>query len=486
MSAELFVLMPPRGFRAADAFLTGALRNLFSSRARFPLRLPRVDLLDAIADDGPRLVALHPDHAPRLRAACPGLRVEPLRFFRPALAPPVRPETRPRVAAAERLRRWALRVRDASTGAPVPGALVVVLTRARDRAGVDAVTDASGIARFSLPASVVRSEQVLVYPKSGFWGLLRRNAPLASLGEIRLRPALPAWPGALRHFFGRPSDDAGSGVRVAIVDTGIDLHHPDLAVAGGQNTVVGEKPADFGDNGEGHGTHVAGIVAARGQPPRGFRGLAPAAELRSYRVFPKGRGEASNYAIAKALDAAAHDRCDLINLSLGGGEPDAVLRAAIEHARGHGALVLAAAGNESRSPVSFPASDSLALAVSAMGREGTFPPDSVEALDVAPPRGRDRRDFVAAFSNVGIEMDLTAPGVGIVSTYPGGWAAMSGTSMACPAAAGAAAALLSRDPSLLRRKRDAERSARMAALLLDSTRLLGFGPKFEGQGMPLP
>ncbi|MCC7519304.1 MAG: S8 family serine peptidase [Verrucomicrobiae bacterium] len=481
MSEELFVLMPPSGFRAASASLTFGLRDLFGARPR--LRLPRVRLLDSIADDGPKLVALRPDRAPSLRAACPGLRVEPLRFFRPALAPRVRPAARPHLAAAERLRRWTLRV-IAADGAPVPGSWIVLLTHAKTRTGVEAVTDASGTARFSLPASVSRAQQVLVYPRSGFWGALRRNIALDTLREIRLRPAEPSWPGALGHFYGAARDEAGRGVRVAVVDTGVDRAHADLAVAGGRNTVVGEKPNDFGDNGEGHGTHVAGLIAGRGRPPSGFRGLAPAAELRSYRVFAKGRGEASNYALAKALDAAAHDGCDLINLSLGGGAPDPVLRAAIEHTRRHGALVLAAAGNERRSPVSFPASDSLAFAVSAMGREGTFPEDSVEALDVAPPRGTDRKNFLAAFSNIGIEMDLTAPGVGIVSTFPGGYAAMSGTSMACPVATGAAAAHFSRQPSLLARQRDAERSARMAAAVLDATRVLGFGPEYEGQGMP--
>lgn len=484
MSASLFVLMPPTGFRALEASLTPGLRELFSPRSR--IRFPEITLLDSISEDGPKLVSFRPDHAPSLRASFPGLRIEPLRFFRPALAPRIRPALRPEVRPSERLRRWTIRVVDAPTNAPVREALVVVLTDTKARVGVDAVTDAAGVARFSLPSSISRAEQVLVYPKSTFWGALRRNAPLDSLGEIRLRPARPSWPGALPHFYGTAKAREGQGVRIAVVDTGVDRNHPDLDVSGGLNTVLGEKPGDFGDNGEGHGTHVAGIIAAGGTPPKGHRGLAPSAGLRSYRVFPKGSGEASNYSIAKALDAAAHDRCDLVNLSLGGGPPDPVVRAAIEHVRRHGALVFAAAGNESRSPVSFPASDSLALAISAMGREGTFPEDSVEALDVAPPRGADRKNFVAAFSNVGLEMDLTAPGVGIVSTYPGGYAAMSGTSMACPAATGIAAAILGRNPALLRRPRDAERSARIAALVLGSTRLLGFGAKYEGQGMPQP
>lgn len=482
MSVALFVLMPPSGFRAASVSLSFGLRGLFGARRR--AGLPPIALLDAISEDGPKLAAFRPEYASSLRAACPGLRIEPLRFFRPALAPRIRPSVSPRTAAAGRLRRWRARVVDDATGEPVSEALVVVLTRAKERAGAEAATDASGIARFSIPSSISRAEQILVYPKSGFWGALRRDVLLDAPAEIRLRPAEPSWPGALAHFFGGATATAGRGVRVGVVDTGVARGHPDLAVAGGRNTVVGEKPDDYGDNGEGHGTHVAGIIAGRGTPPRGLRGLAPSAELRSYRVFPQGRSEASNYAIAKALDAATKDECDLVNLSLGGGPPDPVVRAAIEHARDHGALVFAAAGNERRSPVSFPASDSLALAVSAMGREGTFPHDSVETLEVAPPRGADRKNFLAAFSNIGVEMDLTAPGVGIVSTWPGGYAALSGTSMACPAAAGAAAARLSRAQPLLSRARDAERSARMAACLLGAARLLGFGAKGEGQGMP--
>src|SRR5262249_19413030 len=150
-------------------------------------------------------------------------------------------------------------------------------------------------------------------------------------------------------------------------------------------TVLGENPDEFGDNGEGHGTHVAGIIAARGNAPTGIRGLAPKVTLRSYRVFGKNKPGASNFAIAKAIDRAAADGCDLINMSLGGGEPDIATQEAIADARARGVVVIAAAGNDDRSPVSFPATDSLALAVSATGRKGTFPTDSIEIGNVASP-----------------------------------------------------------------------------------------------------
>jgi subtilisin family serine protease len=120
--------------------------------------------------------------------------------------------------------------------------------------------------------------------------------------------------------------------------------------------------------------------------------------------------------------------------------------------------------------------------VSAMGRKGTFPAGTPEADDVAAPYGRDRQDFVAAFSNVGPEVDLIAPGVGVVSTVPGGHAVMSGTSMAAPAVTGAAARVLSGSP-LLKGRRDAARSAAMAKAVLAAARTLGFKPVYEGRGM---
>src|SRR5262249_1865584 len=125
----------------------------------------------------------------------------------------------------------------------------------------------------------------------------------------------------VRHFYGNAATTVGQGVKVGVVDCGVDGTHPDLRLDGGENTVVGEHPADFGDNGIHHGTHVAGIIAARGTPPAGIRGVAPDVILRSYRVFPRHvegvKDGASNFSIAKAIDRAVADGCDLINLSLG-------------------------------------------------------------------------------------------------------------------------------------------------------------------------
>ena len=273
---------------------------------------------------------------------------------------------------------------------------------------------------------------------------------------------------------------------VGVVDTGVGPHK-DLVVAGGLNCVTGEDPKDFGDNGAGHGTHVGGILAARGVPPRGIRGLARGVALRSYRVFGKGAKGASNFAIAKAIDRAATDGCDLINLSLGGGPSDPVTQSAVHDARQQGCLVVAAAGNDGRGPVSFPAADPLCIAVSALGRKETFPKGSVDEGDVMGPFGTvDANEFIAAFSNVGPEINLTGTGVGILSTVPGGYAPLSGTSMASPAVAGFAARLLAQLPDVLAMPRNQDRSDAIAKALLQSAKDRGFPATLQGNGLPLP
>jgi subtilisin len=119
-----------------------------------------------------------------------------------------------------------------------------------------------------------------------------------------------------------------------------------------------------------------------------------------------------------------------------------------------------------------------------MGRKGTFPKQTTASDSVAKPLGTDTENFIASFSNVGPEIDLTGTGVGIISTVPDGYAAMDGTSMATPAVTGFAAKLLAGQKGILNMARDQARSDAMTQALFAAAKPLGFGIQFEGNGFP--
>jgi subtilisin family serine protease len=500
--SQQFVVLPTHGLRATaptssktlGPFLTGlggvvSLTTAKSFVASAGLRMePDFKVLDSIHEDGAKLVEMTADTANDLLAAQPGLRVVPVVYYQPALA---RREIEGKVKAAATALEVAVTVCSQADRKPVKGAKVVAFTDFSNRLGALGTTNVHGVVGLALGEAAV-IERLFVYPKRDFWGALRKNVVLGKDGAIKngilvtLTPVSLDHRDALRYYYGNAPDDAGAGVKVGVVDTGVGPHC-DLDVAGGLNTVLGGKPDDFGDNGEGHGTHVAGIIAARGSPPSGIRGLAPGVTLQSYRVFGKGAGSATNFAIAKAIDRAVADQCDLINLSLGGGPSDPVTRSAVEYARQQGSLVVAATGNDNRGPVNFPAAYPLCIAVSALGRKGTFPKGSVDEGDVMGPYGTDTDEFIATFSNVGPEVNLTGTGVGILSTVPGGHAPLSGTSMATPAVTGFAARLLAKQfPNVLKMPRDEDRSDALAKALLQSAKKRGFPAELQGKGIPLP
>ena len=505
---QRYILLPSQGVRlhgggVRAARISAPLENFLASMARSgrvamrvrtkrrgkdgaKRRAPRgvpVRVLDSVREDGAKLVEMAPEHMLALRTAQPGLRVLPEIFYKPAMAP--RPMPKRAVMAARAARTMTpvtVSVRSRADRTPVAGAQVVAFTDFETFEGDDGVTDAKGEVKLRLPTSARTIERLYVYPPIGSWSVLKQRLRKRAQVRVSVRPISLGTDDALRHFYGTTGLTVGKGVTVGIIDTGVG-DHPDLAVAGGENTVQGERPDNWRDNGAGHGSHVAGIVAARGRKGSGVRGLAPGVKLRSYRVFGKGKETASNFAILKAIDRAVADGCDLINMSLGGGGPDAATSAAIADARAQGVLVIVAAGNDGRAPVSFPGADQLAIGVSAMGRKGTYPRDSTHRAEAMRPYGRDRSNFVAAFSNIGPEIDLTGPGVAIVSTVPGGYVALDGTSMACPAATGAAAALLARNRRILKMRRGPARSDAMAQIVFAAARELGFGAIYEGRGM---
>lgn len=505
------IILPPRGLRADSSSLSISTQGFMASlhaaaraaeggkhaapRTLLGASVPQLKataphlklrVLDSIAKNGAKLVSIAPADLARIRRAQPGLRFAPVLQYELPFGPRARQiQVLARPAAREAGVMFTL---VSPTGQPVTAAHAVAFTDFASRTGAEADSDRNGRVRLALPPSTRSIERLYIYPKMDFWPKLLKQVTVRSLQKVSLRPIVLPPDDLLRFVYKNDApSSAGEGVVVAVVDTGCGPH-PALTIAGGYSA-VGSDPHDFADNGEQHGTHVAGIIAAHGDPATGVRGLAPGATLRSYRVFAKPGEKTTNFDIAKAVDRAREDGCDLINMSLkqtAGQVADDALRAAIEDARNAGMLPIAAAGNDDRGPVAFPASDDLCIAVAALGRIGTFPRDSASADSVAPPRSKiDRKEFVASFSNFGPQIDLIAPGVGIISTVPTkSYAVMDGTSMGCPAVTGACARLLATNSRILKMKRDASRSEALARLLLGSAKSRGFPREYEGEGMP--
>ncbi|NLU76535.1 type VII secretion-associated serine protease mycosin [Streptomyces sp. HNM0575] len=232
------------------------------------------------------------------------------------------------------------------------------------------------------------------------------------------------------------SEATGKGVTVAVIDTGVDKDNPQIrpALGSGGKDFVGKSKNGTTDV-EGHGTRVAGIIAARKSKDKesGFTGIAPAAEILPLRYTgsedPEEKGNART--LAKAIDYAVSKKVKIINISSDTADkkssPD--LQAAIQKAVDAGILVVAAAGNDG-----------------ANGKqEYTYPASYEGVLAVA---ASDRNNERAYFSQSGRFVDIAAPGVGMVSTVPdGGQCPADGTSFSAPYVAGVAALMYEKYPN---------------------------------------
>jgi subtilisin family serine protease len=498
-----YIVVPSSGLEASEANpqqldFFQALQQTFSSsnkvhRLSTHTGMLPVKVVDSIGENKAKLIECEPEDLAALRASHPSVRILPVVYYQPAVmryTVAIKSgvsASGAKAKASTQSSAITITIVSSTDGKAVAKATVVAFTDFASKAGAQGTTNARGQVALALGGSSKKIERLYVYPLSSFWPGLQDNIVLKAGTKVPLQPIDLTLVDCVRYFYGGEDLTFGQGVTVGVIDCGIALNHPGLTVQGGQNTVTGEKPTDYGDNGtEGHGTHVAGIIAAKGKPPSGIRGVAPGVTLRSYRVFGQDSANASNFAIAKAIDVATADQCDLINMSLGGGAPDPLTADALTAAHNAGVVVLAANGNDSRKPVSFPAADSMCQAVSAMGRIGTFPKGTEPNGSIAAPYGKDKKNFIADFSNIGPETDLTGPGVGVMSTVPAGYGVMSGTSMATPAETGAAARLLATKPQILKMPRDQNRAAAMITAIAGASKLLGFGAIFEGKGIITP
>jgi len=246
----------------------------------------------------------------------------------------------------------------------------------------------------------------------------------------------------------------GAGVKIAIVDTGIDPQHPELAgrIAGGYNAV--DKQAPWADD-HFHGTHVAGIAAAA-LDGKGVVGVAPAASLYAVKVLTKD-GSGSLFSIMGGLAWCAQNGMQVINMSLGAPQEIPFLEYALQFAYNAGATIVAAAGNDGKA-VNYPAAYKEAIAVSAL----------------------DQEDKIASFSSRGPQVAFIAPGVKVPSSVPlghdpSGVKAYSGTSMATPHVAGLSALAVARGSS--------GPEAVRAALKAAAEKVPGLGSQEQGDGV---
>jgi subtilisin len=304
----------------------------------------------------------------------------------------------------------------------------------------------SALQRDPRVVSIVPDETLTIAPYSQASRPMSANEIAASSGS----QTIPT--GINRIFAPQSSLNIGSGggatvnVEVAVIDTGIDGSHPDLNVLGGRNFNNG--PAHRWDDGHGHGTHVAGTIAALDND-FGVVGVAPGAGLWALRVCDNG-GRCSLSAIIAGIDwvtANAH-RVKVANMSLGGsGNPgsctDGGYREAICNSVAAGVTYVVAAGNSAANasnyrPANFPEVITISALADFDGQPGGL---------ASPTCRNDEDDTFANFSNYGAPIDLIAPGVCILSTWrSGGYNTISGTSMASPHAAGAAALYLHFNP----------------------------------------
>ena len=317
------------------------------------------------------------------------------------------------------------------------------------------------------------------------WSLLRYSAdsdPAAVASDLRGRAVVArAQPNYLRSFASPPDDPlfaeqdnlaaigwdeslaSGGNVVVAIIDSGIDLEHPDLASQLWRNPEEADGLAGVDDDGNGyvddvtgwdftdapglpgngdfrvrdpdpddesgHGTHVAGIVAAAAGNGIGVAGVAPGVRLMALRAgfTVSGSGFLEDDDIAAAAVYAVDQGADILNMSFGDPVSSPVIRDVVRYAQSAGCLVVAAVGNEGSDEVFYPARMEEVVAVAAADDEGR----------------------PLAFSNWGYSVDIAAPGLAVYGPVPGGeYAQRSGTSMATAHVSGVAAVAWSRQPQL--------------------------------------
>jgi len=226
------------------------------------------------------------------------------------------------------------------------------------------------------------------------------------------------------------SDSGSVNQKVCIMDTGYTLNHADLPSSGitGDDGYGSSDSGNWYNDGNGHGTHVAGTIAAIGNNNQGVVGVNPSGKLGLHivKVFNDAGSWAYGSDLIEAISQCKAAGATVISMSLGGSASSTAEQAAFNSAYASGILNVAAAGNDGDSSMSYPASYGSVMSVAAVDSAGN----------------------VANFSQYNTQVEIAAPGVGVNSTYnDGGYKSMSGTSMAAPHVSGVAALVWGNNPN---------------------------------------
>lgn len=257
----------------------------------------------------------------------------------------------------------------------------------------------------------------------------------------------------------------GKGVKIAIIDSGCDVNHISLKdnIAAVRNfTTEDMKNPNIVTDRVGHGTHVAGIIAADGKH-NSIVGVAPESELYILKAIDRtGSGKLSW--VVNAINYAVNLNVDIISMSLGMGVSDEKLERAINNAIKNQISVVCAAGNEGDGNYD--------------DFEYSYPASYVDVISVGAV---DKKSVPAVFSNSNLVIDCVAPGVDIISTYPGNtYASLSGTSMAAPHVTGSLALLKNWSDDVFQRELTIEE---LYAQLIKFTKTLDYPRTVQGNGI---
>ncbi len=300
-----------------------------------------------------------------------------------------------------------------------PGAARIYPFFAKPSRGLAAICGSLG----AIVASITDTRRMRKSLLSALFAVLALAGPGVAAAAAAVDPLRDAqWALDAIHLEDAPGAPTGAGALVAVIDSGVDAAHPDLAgrVVPGPDVVDGD--ADPSDP-TGHGTHIAGVIAAAAGNGVGGAGVAPAARILAIRVLSNdNNGTVAN--VAAGINAAVDAGADVINLSLNWAQASQALApvtAAMQRASAAGAVLIVAAGNEAQGRCEEPVLPQHALCVGALSPN----------LKLSP------------FSSYGQGLGLVAPGDELMSTWNNGtYHAMSGTSQAAAVTSGVAALLV--------------------------------------------